>query len=236
MWAIFRNKKSAVLFVVIIPLSFWILSLASSKAISGIHWLVAKYYTNNLEGYNGLLSFTQKNSPHHKVLQNLSLPFSRATIPEWDHDRFEFHLWGITEIEESGLYLTGSESDDGSWIWIDGEPVLDNGGLHGRRTKMSLVYLNKGKHIIEIKFENLMGDAFLNFFLVLFDGSRRPLAIKSLNTNAMESFSLIMNLLNNLSLIFQKIARYWIVFLGPLFFYQLLFPSRKTDKGDSNSA
>ena len=72
----------------------------------------------------------------------------------------------------------------------------------------------------------------INFFWVSFDGSHIPIAIRSLDIKAMGSFSLIIHLLNTLSIIFQKIVRYWVVFFGPLFIYQLLFPSQKPDSGN----
>lgn len=41
-------------------------------------------------------------------------------------------VWsGVFFIEQEGEYTFFSKSDDGSHVWVDGEMVVDNDGLHG---------------------------------------------------------------------------------------------------------
>ncbi len=45
-------------------------------------------------------------------------------VVEWD---------GWLRVDETGEHTLSTASDDGSWLWIDGREVIDNGGQHGRR-------------------------------------------------------------------------------------------------------
>jgi len=68
-------------------------------------------------------------------------------------------LWtGYIYAPISGDYSLITESDDGSWIYINNKLVLDNGGMHGIERVESEVYLKKGYHPIEVKyFDNYFG-------------------------------------------------------------------------------
>ncbi|MEM9619754.1 MAG: cadherin domain-containing protein [Pseudomonadota bacterium] len=62
---------------------------------------------------------------------------------------------GQLVVNEGGSYTINLASDDGSMLFIDGVPVLDNDGLHGTRTRSVTVDLDEGSHDIEIRyFEN----------------------------------------------------------------------------------
>lgn len=198
--------------------------------MSGVKWIGSNYSLSNQKGYSGLLTLPQKNNSLKKIMANLVLPFSRKMTPGLDHDRFEFHLLGITEIRKSGEYFIGTESDDGSWIWIDGKLILDNGGLHGRQEKKKLIYLNQGNYFIEIKFTNFAEDAFLDFFWAQPDGTRVPISIKCLNPPKVVIFSSIIMTCYWISLISNKIAIYSILVLISLFMYNSLFPSPPNKK------
>ena len=64
---------------------------------------------------------------------------------------FDGYLLVATE-DDYTFYLT---SDDGSYLYIDGSLVVDNGGLHSPRTYSATVHLTAGYHPIQVKmFEN----------------------------------------------------------------------------------
>jgi len=87
-------------------------------------------------------------------------------------DRFDFHydndeekkaginmtspfsiIWeGLIEITRPGNYLFATESDDGSWIFIDDILVVNNGGAHGIQYKSNTITLEEGFHRIKIKY------------------------------------------------------------------------------------
>ncbi|WP_457549460.1 PA14 domain-containing protein [Archaeoglobus sp.] len=66
-------------------------------------------------------------------------------------DYFGAEWIGKLYVPESGNYTFYLTSDDGSWLWIDGKLVINNGGLHGDTTKSSKIYLNAGTHLIKVK-------------------------------------------------------------------------------------
>ncbi|MDP8237335.1 MAG: TIGR03663 family protein, partial [Candidatus Erginobacter occultus] len=62
-------------------------------------------------------------------------------------------LWeGLIEITRSGNYLFATESDDGSWIFIDDILVVNNGGAHGIQYKSNTIILEEGFHRLKIKY------------------------------------------------------------------------------------
>jgi uncharacterized protein (TIGR03663 family) len=99
-------------------------------------------------------------------------------------DRFEFHynspdetraglgfspplsvLWeGLIEITRAGTYVFATESDDGSWIFIDERQVVDNGGTHAIQYRAGEIALEEGFHRIRIKYFDVGGGAVLKVF------------------------------------------------------------------------
>ncbi|MEO1136574.1 MAG: LamG-like jellyroll fold domain-containing protein, partial [Pseudomonadota bacterium] len=70
-------------------------------------------------------------------------------------DFFAAKYEGQIIVEEGGSYTFSMASDDGSMLFINGEPVLDNDGLHGTRTRTVSIDLESGAHDIEVRyFEN----------------------------------------------------------------------------------
>ena len=62
-------------------------------------------------------------------------------------------IWeGLIEITRPGNYLFATESDDGSWIFIDDILVVNNGGAHGIQYKSNTITLEEGFHRIKIKY------------------------------------------------------------------------------------
>ena len=59
---------------------------------------------------------------------------------------------GFIDIPEAGDYRFYTRSDDGSALYIDGERVVDNDGLHGMRTRWGQVSLEAGSHEIRVEF------------------------------------------------------------------------------------
>jgi hypothetical protein len=73
-------------------------------------------------------------------------------------DNFAIRFKGYIDIPSDGEYTFYSSSDDGSKIWINGFPIVDNDGTHGMIEASGDVILEKGKHKIEVQyFENVLG-------------------------------------------------------------------------------
>jgi alpha-L-fucosidase len=66
---------------------------------------------------------------------------------------------GFITVPGEDLYLFGLTSDDGASLWIDGELVVDNDGLHVPVEKSGSVALGAGAHAITIEYFNRTGGA-----------------------------------------------------------------------------
>jgi len=65
---------------------------------------------------------------------------------------FAVRCTGYIDINEDDGYNFYLKSDDGSKLLIDNTLVIDNDGLHGEIEKNKRIFLEKGKHQIEIQF------------------------------------------------------------------------------------
>ena len=71
------------------------------------------------------------------------------------NQQFVARWTGSLFIKTQGWYYFWTTSDDGSFLWIDGNSVVSNGGLHGMRTHGKRIHLKPGWHRIQMMmFEN----------------------------------------------------------------------------------
>jgi hypothetical protein len=225
---LFGKKRTWIILGVAVPVILWSLSEILPIMASGFNRKGYQSVKKNPSEASGILIIRNKDSIVQKSIKDIKLPLSRKSDPRFDHERFQLQIKGLLMVEQSGPYWIGTESDDGSWIWIDGKKVLDNGGLHPRHKNMEFIHLQKGLHLIELKFENLMGEAYLDTFWIPPKGSRQPLPFYP------HPFGRTASALFGTAFLFSKIAQYWIFFLLPLLLYPLLFPSKIQDNPKDN--
>jgi len=58
---------------------------------------------------------------------------------------------GLVEVPQTGIWTFGTISDDGSKLWIGGQEVVDNDGLHGDREIKGEIHLEAGLHPIRVE-------------------------------------------------------------------------------------
>jgi hypothetical protein len=78
--------------------------------------------------------------------------FQRLLGKEGSFDNVAAWFTGTLSIKESGTYKLCSTSDDGSHVYVDGENLVDNGGLHGMAKKCGEMELSTGDHRIKVSF------------------------------------------------------------------------------------
>ncbi len=87
-----------------------------------------------------------------------NLDYTAGNEKFWDgapNDFFAAKYEGQLNVSEAGSYTISLSSDDGSMLFVDGVPVLDNDGLHATRTRSVTLDLDEGSHDIEVRyFEN----------------------------------------------------------------------------------
>jgi beta-glucosidase len=79
----------------------------------------------------------------------------------WDRvDHFSIRWTGTITAPETGRYELGVTSDDGSWLYLDGQLLVDNGGQHGMSARSKAVELRAGEpHEIRVDMNERGGGA-----------------------------------------------------------------------------
>lgn len=77
---------------------------------------------------------------------------------------FSIRWTGLIRIENAGKYRFSLDSDDGSWLFIDGQMIIDNGGDHAPVRLSRDANLSAGYHQIELKYYDAMGGSMLRFY------------------------------------------------------------------------
>ncbi len=90
-------------------------------------------------------------------------------------DHFGVTLTGLLKIPADGLYTFSTTSDDGSRLWLSGQRIVDNDGLHGEQTVSGLVRLKAGLYPLRVEYFEAAGDQALAISVAGPDGMRRDL-------------------------------------------------------------
>lgn len=99
---------------------------------------------------------------HELTVAGLPLPRGDSIAVAFD---------GYLHIATAGTYSFALASDDGSKLYVDGKPVVDNDGDHGVVTANGRVDLKPGKHAIRVEWFNGGGGAWLGAY---FEGPGIP--------------------------------------------------------------
>jgi alpha-L-fucosidase len=67
-------------------------------------------------------------------------------------DDYGFVFEGFIKVDADGIYSFFVESDDGSKLFIDGQAVADNDGVHGTTEKKGEIALAQGFHQIRLEY------------------------------------------------------------------------------------
>lgn len=87
------------------------------------------------------------------------VPRFTIDVPRPD-DHFALRYTGELDVPAAGAWTFHLSSDDGSHLWVDGEHVIDHGGVHGTTTRSATVDLEAGVHAVEVTmFEYEGGEA-----------------------------------------------------------------------------
>jgi hypothetical protein len=64
---------------------------------------------------------------------------------------------GNLDVPADGLWTLATKSDDGSRLYLDGQLVVDNDGLHGLQEQSGTIGLKAGWHALELQWFNADG-------------------------------------------------------------------------------
>jgi alpha-mannosidase len=82
--------------------------------------------------------------------------FERTLRTRDEHYAFEFT--GYVSVPRDGVYTFYTSSDDGSRLYIGGQEIVSNDGLHGMREKNGQIALGAGLHSLRVTFFERGGD------------------------------------------------------------------------------
>ncbi|KAJ9452835.1 putative heme-binding peroxidase [Diplonema papillatum] len=78
-------------------------------------------------------------------------------------DNFASRHFGYLKTDDAGDHTLFITSDDGSQLFLEGQLLIDNGGLHGSVTASATVHLEPGLHTIDLQFFEAGGGAVVRF-------------------------------------------------------------------------
>jgi len=130
--------------------------LKNFKRVKNLPRLAKGFQYSYYEGtWNMMPDFKNCTPVKTGTLEKISLDFRNRDT------NFALRCTGYIDIKESDAYIFHLISDDGSKLLIDNILIVDNDGLHGVSSKNKRIYLEKGKHQIEIQYFQEGGGFFL---------------------------------------------------------------------------
>ncbi len=91
-------------------------------------------------------------------------------------ENYSIQWVGAIFIPASGTYRFSTMSDDGSELWVDGELIVDNRGLHGLQERSGRVQLERGFHPIVMRYMQGGGTAVFRAYWTPPGGRRQSLS------------------------------------------------------------
>jgi alpha-L-fucosidase len=105
-----------------------------------------------------------------------SEPAARVELPEGPREERVAFVWsGLVRASQRDVYTFALTSDDGSRLFIDGEVVVDNDGLHGAEERRGDIALAAGWHAIRVEWFNKSGGAELVLAMGAGDAEPAPI-------------------------------------------------------------
>ncbi len=124
--------------------------------------LTAKFFS--VGGFTDSLSDVNFDAQPAATAVVETVDYARSNTPFWNGGRSDFfaaEFTGQLVVPESGTYTLYLTSDDGSALWIDGQEVIDNDGLHAALTRTVTLELEAGAHPIRIEYFEARGNQVL---------------------------------------------------------------------------
>jgi hypothetical protein len=74
--------------------------------------------------------------------------------PRRRNDRFALRYTGMLRLLDAGVYTFYLAADAASKLWIDGNVLINNDGLHAPKERSATVSLGAGEHAIQVAYAN----------------------------------------------------------------------------------
>lgn len=168
------NARIVVIFPLLLVLLGGLFFLSSVVYRPDRYGLEGKYFDNmEWQGLPLIVSLDTDISNLSSETFSETFKIYRQTVSE---NRYSVEWTGYIDIETTDIYTFVTESDDGSWVFIDDKLVVDNGGIHGLMKQEGNVHLQRGIHRITIRYLQTGGYAVLRMFWKRGEQSEKPLS------------------------------------------------------------
>ena len=123
----------------------------------GMQGIYGEYFDNDGVSFSSasMPSLIDRHPDRVQIEPHLNRGASNNAYPGLD-DRFKQH-WGarfsgLIDVPHTGNWTFFINSDDGSEVWINGQSLATNYGMHGMRERSGFVNLTEGLHEFRIEF------------------------------------------------------------------------------------
>jgi|GEM_PF-1479699 len=125
--------------------------------------LFVDIWDSNAGGLNSLDAFFMNAPPPDstQVVPGIVTGNQSALWPNGDSNNFTLRWRGCIKVPACGTYTFCTRSDDGSFLYINGQEIVNNAGLHGQITRCGDIYLEKGCHTFESRMFEAGGGEFM---------------------------------------------------------------------------
>ena len=123
-----------------------------ANTVNGLDY---KYYEKG-SGWLAIPIFSTLTPVKTGTTTNFNISLARRALA------FAFNFTGFINVPSDGQYTFYTTSDDGSNLYIDNVPVVNNDGLHGAIEKSGTIGLKAGKHAISVGYFQQGGGSILN--------------------------------------------------------------------------
>ena len=117
-----------------------------SNAVNGLDY---KYY--EASNYTTLPSFSSSTPLKTGTSSNFDISLANRS------NNYAFNFTGYIDVPADGQYTFYTTSDDGSKLYIDNNPVVDNDGTHAAVEQSGTIGLKAGKHAISVGYFQASG-------------------------------------------------------------------------------
>lgn len=124
---------------------------ATSSSVSTPVYLTVNIYTDTTDGGDHL-NF----GPFYGSFTSSDIQFKTDNNKRWKPfglKKFGADITGLISVASGGTYTFTLNSNDGSYLFIDGTLIVNNGGnIDGFRSRSNSVALSAGEHTLEVQF------------------------------------------------------------------------------------
>lgn len=141
---------------------------ASATVLDGSTPGLRAYWLTNASGVSELGHVDWASYDHLSQVDNIDYTNNAdAFYTDGPTSNFAVRFMGQIDIPADGIWTMSTGSDDGSILFIDGQPLIENDGLHSYRTRSNIIGLTEGLHDFEVWYFQGPGHSGLS---VMWDG------------------------------------------------------------------